>query len=78
MVRRDALDMEVERVTREVLESSPAGIRRAKELIALVPRLSPVEATRVTVESIATLRTGPEGQEGLKAFLDRRQPRWRE
>lgn len=75
-VEPDSLDSEVERVVKEVLNSSPIGIKRAKELIAQVPYLSPGEATSTTVEAIASLRTGPEGQEGLRAFLERRKPGW--
>ena len=30
----------------------------------------------LTTNLIATLRAGPEGQEGLKAFLDKRPAHW--
>jgi methylglutaconyl-CoA hydratase len=31
----------------------------------------------LTAERIASLRTGAEGQEGLRAFLEKRRPTWR-
>ena len=78
VVEADGLDAEVERVLKEIVGSSPRGIRRAKELVAQVPNLSPDQARDVTVATIAALRTSPEGQDGLRAFLERRKPGWAE
>ena len=39
---------------------------------------SPGEVTEITARRIAELRTGEEGQEGLGAFLEKREPAWRE
>jgi len=36
------------------------------------------EATEIMARRIAQLRTGEEGQEGLGAFLEKREPAWRE
>lgn len=72
----DELDAEVEKAVGQVLSSAPWGIARAKELIARVPELPREEATELTVKTIAELRAGPEGQEGLGAFLERRKPGW--
>jgi methylglutaconyl-CoA hydratase len=33
---------------------------------------------RYTAEMIADLRVGPEGQEGMAAFLEKRKPKWSE
>ncbi|HKP53486.1 MAG TPA: enoyl-CoA hydratase-related protein [Chloroflexia bacterium] len=76
MVEPEELDVEVERVVKEILNSSPRAIMRAKELIAQVPALSPSDAMTVTVNTISALRTSSEGQEGLRAFLERRKPGW--
>jgi methylglutaconyl-CoA hydratase len=35
-------------------------------------------AKRFTAEMIAGLRVGPEGQEGMAAFLEKRKPKWSE
>ncbi len=37
---------------------------------------SPADATATTAEAIATQRVSPEGQDGLRAFLGKRQPGW--
>lgn len=76
VVPSEELDAEVERVVKEVLSSSPRAIVRAKQLIMEVPRLSTDEAMQHTAHSIAALRVSREGQEGLRAFLEKRTPDW--
>lgn len=72
----DRLDAEVDRLLQEIRSSAPHAIARAKALIARVPELSCSDATQYTAETIAALRVGPEGQEGLRAFLEKRKPAW--
>jgi methylglutaconyl-CoA hydratase len=67
----DDLDAATERVVSELLSAGPEAARAAKEL-ARRPR-SPEE----TAARIAARRTSPEGQEGLRAFLEKRPPSWR-
>jgi methylglutaconyl-CoA hydratase len=78
IVEPDVLDEEVKRVLKEILNSSPKAIMKAKDLISVVPSLERTEAMNTTVEAIAALRTSAEGQEGLRAFLERRKPGWSE
>jgi methylglutaconyl-CoA hydratase len=76
-VRPEAeLDSEVDRLLSDLLSSAPGAIARAKALIADVPRLTPDDARQHTAETIAALRVGAEGQEGLRAFLEKRTPEW--
>jgi methylglutaconyl-CoA hydratase len=67
----DELDAAVERVVGEVLTAAPGALREAKKLI----RERPTGAE--TAQIAARLRAGDEGQEGLRAFLERREPGWR-
>jgi methylglutaconyl-CoA hydratase len=76
LVSEENLDVEVNRLVREVMTSGPKGVAAAKQLIATVPVMRPAEAMRTTVETIAALRVSPEGQEGLRAFIDKRKPEW--
>ena len=69
-VARD-LDGAVEAVLRELLSSGPEAARAAKLLIRERP--GGEEAAHVA----ARLRTSPEGQEGLRAFLEQRRAAWR-
>jgi methylglutaconyl-CoA hydratase len=65
------LDGAVEAVVAEVLSSAPQAVREAKRLIRERP------SGDETAQIAARLRAGEEGQEGLRAFLDRRDPGWR-
>ena len=67
----DDLDGAVERVVGELLSAGPSAARAAKEL-ARAP-----QSAEETARRIAAHRTSPEGQEGLRAFLEKRAPRWR-
>jgi methylglutaconyl-CoA hydratase len=76
VVDANELDATVDTYVREVLSAAPEAVATAKALIPEVWRLSAEEATRVTAQAIATRRVSPEGQEGLRAFLEKRKPSW--
>jgi methylglutaconyl-CoA hydratase len=65
------LDGAVERVVGEILKSGPEATRAAKRLARERPAAGE-ELARIA----AGLRTGTEGQEGLRAFLEKRRPSW--
>src|SRR6266545_3954734 len=65
------LDAAVERAVGELLTSAPQAVREAKRLIRERP--SGDDTARIA----ARLRSGEEGQEGLRAILGRRVPDWR-
>jgi methylglutaconyl-CoA hydratase len=65
------LDAAVEAVVDELRTSGPAATRTAKTL-ARAPRTA-----EETARLIAAHRTSAEGQEGLRAFLEKRPPTWR-
>ena len=65
------LDGAVERIIGELLSAAPEGMRAAKRLVRERPE-GPETARR-----IAEQRTSAEGQEGLHAFLEKRDPSWR-
>jgi methylglutaconyl-CoA hydratase len=66
----DDLDAALERLVAELLTAGPEASRAAKDL-ARAPR-----SAQETAERIAARRTSPEGQEGLRAFVEKRRPRW--
>ncbi|MBI4497701.1 MAG: enoyl-CoA hydratase/isomerase family protein [Chloroflexi bacterium] len=73
------LDAAVTRLTAAVLRGGPRALAAAKELVAQVAAGDHRDdLDRFTAELLATLRTSPEGQEGLRAFLERRPPSWAE
>ena len=74
----DALDSAVNAAVQDVLAAGPTAARAAKAIVREVRGL-PHESTRWhTARRIATQRTSPEGQEGLRAFLEKREPAWKE
>src|SRR5437016_7809277 len=66
------VDAAVDRVVGELLSSGPEAVREAKRLIRERP------GGEEAAQTAARLRAGEEGQEGLRAFLDRRRPTWLE
>jgi methylglutaconyl-CoA hydratase len=70
VVAADVLDEAVVRVVDELETSGRQAAREAKRLIREGPR------DEETAQVAARLRAGEEGQEGLRAFLERRRPTW--
>jgi methylglutaconyl-CoA hydratase len=64
-------DGAVQKVVDALLAGGPEAIRAAKSLALERP------VGRETAEIAATRRTSDEGQEGLRAFLEKRAPAWR-
>jgi len=70
------LDPAVDRYVREILTAGPEAIAAAKALIPQVWAGRIDDLTAVTAVAIAARRVSSEGQEGLKAFLEKRPARW--
>ena len=71
------LDATVEQVVADLLSGGPSAQAEIKELIPRVLEAGgPAAAVHVTAEVIARLRVSEEGQEGMRAFFERRAPRW--
>lgn len=66
----DDLDGAVDRVVGELLTSGPQAAREAKRLVRTRPR------GEETAQWAARMRASDEGQEGLRAFLERRKAGW--
>jgi methylglutaconyl-CoA hydratase len=71
------LDSAVERVVTQLLQGGPAAQAAIKELLRQVEATEPMEALGIMTQLIAELRVGEEGQDGLGAFLEKREPYWR-
>ena len=65
------LDGAIDRVLADLLAVGPVAARSAKQLIRERP------AGEETARIAARVRSGAEGQEGLRAFLEKRAPAWR-
>lgn len=72
VVPTDDLAASVNSVLTDACNAGPKAIVAAKQL------LRDLEAgTADTVEAIAKIRVSPEGQEGIRAFLEKRKPVWK-
>ena len=70
------LDGAVTGYVAELLAGAPGAIAAAKHLIAECSKRSATDAAALCSEAIAQRRASPEGQEGIKAFLEKRSPNW--
>lgn len=74
VVAAEKLDETVEAVTKRFLPAAPGAAREAKALVRLVCPAPAVEDE--TCRRIAKLRVGGEGQEGMRALLEKDKPSW--
>jgi len=70
------IDRMVAKYVIDVLTSGPDAVAASKRLIADVVHRSPAQTLDLTADAIARQRVSPEGQEGMRAFLDKRKPSW--
>ncbi|HEY0755614.1 MAG TPA: enoyl-CoA hydratase-related protein [Ktedonobacteraceae bacterium] len=76
VVTPSELDVAVENIVQELLSSGPYALRACKALARDIGDLDAATARAVTTETIALLRVSAEGQEGIKAYLEKRKPQW--
>jgi methylglutaconyl-CoA hydratase len=70
------LDAAVEHRVEELLQAGPHAVAEAKALLRAVAGRGLDDVLHETAERIAAVRASPEGQEGLRAFLEKRKPDW--
>ncbi len=78
VVPRERLDSRLAELVGHLLDNGPAAMAASKELIRRVAS-GPVDDAMVedTARRIADIRATAEGREGLRAFLEKRGPKWR-
>jgi methylglutaconyl-CoA hydratase len=76
-VSSEGLDAAVDEKVGELLRGGPVAQATMKALLRRLETTEPMEAPGLTARVISELRTGEEGQEGLAAFVEKREPRWR-
>jgi methylglutaconyl-CoA hydratase len=70
------LDDAVSRHAAAFLEAAPTAIAATKRLLRDVAGRRPEDVLGLAVDAIAAQRSSPEGQEGMRAFLEKRRPKW--
>ena len=72
VVSAEQLDAAVDETLAQIMTSGPNAVAAAKALVPRVLAASYDDTLGITSNAIALQRTSPEGQEGLRAFLERR------
>jgi methylglutaconyl-CoA hydratase len=73
----EALDASVEELVSTLLQNGPAAVRASKALVNdFAGRDIGPEIIEDSCGRIARIRVSGEGQEGLSAFLNKREPAW--
>ncbi|SCK32538.1 methylglutaconyl-CoA hydratase [Variovorax sp. HW608] len=77
VVTADALDLKVDEVLKNIVAAGPSAVGECKQLLRDVTG-RPIDSalSDETVRRIAAIRASDEGQEGLRAFLEKRKPVW--
>jgi methylglutaconyl-CoA hydratase len=70
-----SVDTAVRRKLEAILQTGPGAIGAIKRLLAEIGEQPAAQVSEVTVACIADLRVSEEGQEGIRAFLEKRKPR---
>ena len=78
VVPEGELDAAVGEKVEGLLQGGPAAQAAVKGLLRRLQTTEPMEQPGLTSRVISELRTGEEGQEGLAAFLEKREPHWRQ
>ena len=73
----EALDLAHDRIAAEILACAPGAVAESKRLVSEVyGHAIDHRLMENTARRIAAARVGAEGQEGVRAFLERRRPSW--
>lgn len=70
------LDACIGKYVSELLTAAPGAISTVKELLRKVWGRPVQDTMGITTDTIAARRVSEEGQEGMKAFLEKRKPNW--
>lgn len=70
------LDARVEELVNDLLAGAPQAQQNSKRLVNEIHGSEPSRHEEITVSAISAARSGPEGREGITAFLEKRKPVW--
>jgi methylglutaconyl-CoA hydratase len=76
VVPDDKLDKAVDERVKQLISSGPDALTWCKQLLLNAPAIPEKDVGKYTAEIITKLRMSDEGQEGMKAFFEKRKPKW--
>ncbi|MBM9400000.1 enoyl-CoA hydratase/isomerase family protein [Gluconacetobacter azotocaptans] len=71
------LDAAVGRWVDDIRACAPLSLRAIKQTVRATARMAPEEANAVAGTGIIACMTSQDGEEGVRAFLERRPPQWK-
>jgi len=75
---RESIDTELDLLIKEFQKNSPEAVRQTKKLVNKIDQHVFDETIKdLTIDTIIQSRISNEGQEGMKAFLEKRAPYWK-
>ncbi len=72
----EALDAWIAMIAESIRASGPEAVGHCKAILRTASGSDPAAVEAATTRTIAERRASDEGQEGLKAFLEKRKPNW--
>ena len=70
------MDEKITHLINQIYTSGPNAVSASKLLVKTIQNYNMQEILEVTAQKIASIRTTPEGQEGISSFLEKRKPNW--
>ncbi|MBA3045497.1 MAG: enoyl-CoA hydratase/isomerase family protein [Candidatus Thermoplasmatota archaeon] len=77
VVEPDDLNGVVDRFIRQIMTGGPQAVKECKRLARTGAHMERGEFKKYCINAIAIIRASPEGKEGVTAFLEKREPKWR-
>ncbi len=72
----DELDPWITAVVAQIRQNGPNAIAECKRIMSEIQPFQWEQAQKLTTQRLARVRVSAEGQEGLRAFLEKRKPSW--
>lgn len=72
----EELDNKISAIVESILSNGSNAVTAAKSLIRQITTTDSHDASDICAKTIASLRVSEEGQEGVRAFLEKRKPKW--
>ena len=72
----EEMDACIDKLAGSLAANGPSALTHCKRILSEVAGVPWDRVEDITTKKISELRVSPEGQEGLKAFLEKRKPNW--
>ncbi len=77
LVAKESLLQRARELAEEISRNSPTSVKLTKELMSDLQGLSLKDGLRVALQLNTLIRTSEDFKEGVSAFLEKRQPKWK-